>query len=184
MSTHPDQRMTVDEFLVWAEGQPGRWELYLGRPYAMAPERAQHAIVKHRVASALEAGIKKAGCGCWMLPDGMTVRVSKDAAHEPDALVYCGDRLPPDTIEVPNPVILVEVLSPSTRHIDAAAKMMGYFGLPSVQHYLLVDPDKLPIIHHKRQSDGTILTRLVHSGTIALDPPGIEVDVADIRPGD
>jgi hypothetical protein len=38
--------MTVDEFLVWAEAQDGRWELYNGVPYAMAPERARHGEVK------------------------------------------------------------------------------------------------------------------------------------------
>ena len=183
MSTLPNQRMTVDEFLVWAEAQPGRYELYNGIAYAMAPERAQHAKVKHRAAKSLEQGIEKAGCGCFMLPDGMTVRVDKDTAHEPGALVYCGPELPPDAVEVSNPVILVEVLSPSTRKLDASAKLMGYFSLPSVQHYLIIDPDKLPIVHHQRQADGTILTRMIHQGAIRLDPPGIEVAVEDIRPG-
>ena len=183
MSAQSQQRMTVDEFLAWAEGQPGRFELYHGVPYAMAPERAQHAKVKHRIAVALERGIAKTGCSCWMLPDGMTVRIDDQTAHEPDALVYCGTEIPPEAVEVPAPVIVVEVLSPSTRKIDASAKLMGYFSLASVQHYLIVDPDKLPIIHHRKQGDGTILTRLVHQGVILLDPPGIEVDVADIRPG-
>jgi Uma2 family endonuclease len=172
--------MTVDEFLVWAEAQPGRWELYNGVPYAMAPERAGHGEVKFRVQTALVQGIRKAGLPCSMLPDGATVRVSQHAAHEPDALVYCGPKLPRDAIEVPNPVVVVEVASPSTRRIDASLKLTGYFGLPSVQHYLIVDPDGPPVVHHRRQPDGTILTSIIHDGTLALTPPGIEVEVAEL----
>src|SRR5262245_52410752 len=90
MSTPAQRKMTVDEFLVWAEGQDGRWELYNGVPYAMAPERVGHGRVKFAVQTALRQGIRKAGLTCYMLPDGATVRVSPHVAHEPDALVYCG----------------------------------------------------------------------------------------------
>jgi Uma2 family endonuclease len=115
-----------------------------------------------------------------MLPDGATVRVSQHAAHEPDALVYCGPKLPRDAIEVPNPVVVVEVASPSTRRIDASLKLTGYFGLPSVQHYLIVDPDGPPVVHHRRQPDGTILTSIVRDGTLTLAPPGIDIAVAEL----
>jgi Uma2 family endonuclease len=172
--------MTVDEFLVWAEVQPGRWELYNGVPYAMAPERAGHGEIKFGVQTALVQGIRKAGLPCYMLPDGATVRVSQHTAHEPDALVYCGQKLPSDAIEVPNPVIVVEVASPSTRKVDASLKLTGYFRLPSVQHYLIIDPDGPPVVHHRLQADGTILTSIVHDGALTLDPPGIEVEVAEI----
>jgi Uma2 family endonuclease len=172
--------MTVDEFLVWAEGQDGRWELYNGVPYAMAPERARHREVKFAVQTALVRGIRHAGVPCHMEPDGATVRVSQHVAHEPDALVYCGPKLPDDSIEVPNPIILVEVASPSTRKIDATLKVKGYFSLPSVQHFLVIDPDGPPMLHHRRQPDGTILIHIVQDGTLRLDPPGIEIAVADI----
>jgi Uma2 family endonuclease len=175
--------MTVDEFLVWAEGQDGRWELYNGVPYAMAPERTGHGKVKFAVQTALVQGIRKAELPCHMLPDGATVRVSQHSAHEPDALVNCGAELPDDAIEVPNPMIVVEVASPSTRKIDASLKLTGYFSLPSVQHYLIVDPDGPPVIHHRRQPDGTILTSIVHDGTLTLAPPGIELAVAEIFAG-
>jgi Uma2 family endonuclease len=175
--------MTVDEFLVWAADQPGRYELYDGVVYAMTPERAKHAETKFLVQAALAAAIRRHGLPCHMLPDGMTVRVAADAAHEPDALVYCGSKLQASAIEVPNPIIVVEVLSPSTRHIDAQIKLAGYFGLPSVAHYLVVDPDKPLIVHHARRADDTILTRLVRDGAIRLDPPGLELSIADIYAG-
>ena len=59
----------------------------------------------------------------YALPDGMTVRINDLTAYEPGALVYCGTKLAPRAIEVANPVIVVEVLSPSTRHVDLAAKL-------------------------------------------------------------
>jgi Uma2 family endonuclease len=93
---------------------------------------------------------------CHLLGDGAGVRISRDVMHIPEALVYTGPELPDDAIEVPNPVILVEVVSPSTRKIDAALKLTGYFSLPSVHHYLIVDPEGPPVIHHRCQVDGTI----------------------------
>ena len=172
--------MTVDEFLTWAETQEGRYELSGGEVFSMAAERSAHAELKFAVQSALQAGIKKAGLPCYMLPDGMTVRISDDTAYEPDALVYCGPKLPGSALEVPNPVIVVEVLSPSTRRIDATKKLPGYFSLPSVHHYLIADPDGPPLIHHQRQADGSILTRLISEGVLRLDPPGFEMRIDGI----
>jgi Uma2 family endonuclease len=172
--------MTVDEFLAWAEEQEGRYELFNGQVYAMAPERAGHARVKYAVQTALLEGIRNSGLPCHMLPDGMTVRIDNRTAHEPDALVYCGPEVPANALEVRDPVIVVEVLSPSTRRIDAVRKLAGYFSLSSVHHYLIVDPEALPVIHHQRQNDGTILTRLLSEGTLRLDPPGFEIAIGQM----
>src|SRR5215211_1668667 len=127
MTAVPQAHMTVDEYLAWAEGQPGRYELYEGTVHAMSPEGAGHAQVKFAVQTALAAGIRARGLPCYMLPDGMTVRVDARTAFEPDALVYCGSKVAPRSLEIPNPVIIVEVLSPSTRRIDTSAKVTGYF---------------------------------------------------------
>jgi Uma2 family endonuclease len=179
MTALPKHRMTVDEYLAWAQGKPGRFELYAGVVYAMTPERAGHAKVKFAVQAALRSAIRGSGLPCHMLPDGMTVRVDADTAHEPDALVYCGQELPDTAVEVPNPVIVVEVLSPSTRHIDASAKLAGYFRIRDVQHYLIIDPDSRLVIHHARGEADMVATRIVHDGIVLLDPPGIELAVGD-----
>lgn len=176
----PQDKLTVDEYLAWAEGRPGRYELYAGTVYAMAPERAGHASVKFAVQAALLSGIRQADLPCHMLPDGMTVRVDRHTAHEPDALVYCGDKLAASAIEVPNPIVVVEVLSPSTRHVDASAKLAGYFSLESVRHYLIVDPDRRVVIHHQRGEGDLIATRIASPGALRLDPPGIDLKVADV----
>jgi Uma2 family endonuclease len=180
MSTLAQRRMTVDEFLAWAEGQDGRWELHNGVPYAMSPERSRHAEVKFAVQLALLRGIRKAGLQCHMLPDGVGVRVSQHILYEPDALVYCGPKLPGDAFELADPVIVVEVASPSTRRLDASVKLSGYFSVPSLHHYLIVDPEGPPVIHHGRQAEGPILTSLVHEGTLSLSPPGIGLVVAEM----
>jgi Uma2 family endonuclease len=180
MSTATQRKMTVDEFLAWAEGREGRWELYNGVPYRMSPERTGHIKVKYAVYLALVRAIRKAGLPCHVLGDGAGVRISRHVLHNPDALVYCGPELPDDSLEVPNPVILVEVASPSTRKTDETVKLDGYFTLPSVHHYLIVDPDGPPVIHHRRQPGGTILKSPVHDGTLALSPPGIELTVAEL----
>ncbi len=174
-------RMTVDEYLAWAAHNPGRYELLDGEIHAMSPEGARHAEIKASVHAALLKGIRTGRLSCYALPDGMTVRIDHVTAYEPDALVYCGPKLAPRATEVPSPIVLVEVLSPSTRHIDAAAKLGGYFRLPGVMHYLIVDPLKPLILHHARQADSdAILTRVVTDGAITLDPPGIALTVADI----
>jgi len=182
MPAQPQHKMTVDEYLAWAEDRPGRYELYAGVVYAMAPERARHAEVKFTVQAALLAAIRRAGLRCHMLPDGMTVRVSEHTAHEPNAFVYCGEKLPDSALEVPNPLILVEVLSPSTRHIDASAKLAGYFSLDSVHHYLIVDPEAPPVIHHARGENGVIATRIAREGSLRFDPPGLELAIAELYP--
>ena len=184
MSTLAQRRMTVDEFLAWAEGQEGRWELYNGVPYRMPPERMGHIEVKVAAYLALRQAIRRAGVLCHAVADGVGVRISRHVMHVPDALVCCGPKLPKDTLEVPNPVILVEVASPSTRRFDDTVKLNGYFSLPSVQHYLTVDPDGPPVVHHSRQPDGTILRSVVHEGALTLSPPGIEVGVAELLAAD
>jgi Uma2 family endonuclease len=183
MTTATKTRMNVDEYLAWAQEHPGRYELSDGEVLAMSPEGAGHAAVKYAVQTALLAGIRTRGLPCYMLPDGMTVRVDEATAYEPDALVYGGTKLAASSIEVPAPVIVVEVLSPSTRRIDASAKLAGYFRVPSVAHYLVVDPNKPLVLHHARGSGDMILTHIVTQGTIELDPPGLSVALADIYAG-
>lgn len=167
--------LTVDEFLAWAEGRTGRYELHDGNVVMMSPETVGHLRAKGAVYRALQDAIEKSGRRCHAVPDGATLRTSR-GAFEPDALVYCGEPLDDSMIEVPEPLIVVEVLSPSTQHIDVSIKLAAYFSLPSVAHYIIVTPGKKPLVHHKRQADGTILTGLHASGSIRLDPPGLVLD--------
>ena len=172
--------MTVDQYFAWAERRPGRFELVNGAVYEMSPETAGHAKTKAAVYVALMTAVRRHQVRCHALPDGMTVRIDETTAFEPDAVVYCGEELDAASVEIPNPVIVAEVLSPSTRHVDLSAKLAGYLRVPSIVHYLIVDPVQPLIIHHARQAGDTFLTRVVRDGVIALDPPGMEISIDDV----
>ncbi len=153
MKPLPQTRMSVDEYLAWSATNPGRYELVQGEVYPMTPQRLLHAEVKAAVYLELRRGIRAAHLPCRVLPDGMTVRIDARTAYEPDALVYGGTRGDSQSLEAPNPIIVVEVSSPSTRRTDASEKLAGYFQVPSIHHYLMVDPDRRTVIHHRRAGD-------------------------------
>lgn len=182
MDPQPKPRMTVDEFLEWCETAPGRHELVRGEVVAMAPERVRHARLKFAVQTALASSLGRLGLPCEMLPDGITVRIDDHTAYEPDALVCCGTALDPDAVEIREPVIVVEVLSPGTRRLDEGAKLADYFRLASLRHYLLIDPKRAVVVHHRRDGDA-IATRIVAQGVLRLDPPGIDIPVGPLFTG-
>jgi Uma2 family endonuclease len=172
---------TADEFIAWAAEQPtGRYELADGVVVAMAPERVNHTRAKFDAAIALRAAIKARGPACEALPDGTSVRIDQRTVYEPDVLVRCGPRAPGDAIEVTDPMIVVEVVSPSSRGVDTGAKLAGYFKLPSVRHYLVVNTESRVVIHHRRDEEGAIGVRVLHDGLLTLDPPGLEIEIRDI----
>lgn len=178
-------RMTADEYLAWALDQPeGRFELVDGEVVAMASERVAHGLAKTRTVVALSNAIAARDRPCEAFGDGMAVRVADDSVFEPDAQVRCGPRLPGDAILVPDPLIVVEVLSPSTRAVDTGKKLKGFFSLPSVRHYLVLDPEDRSVMHHRRADDGDRIETAIHRAhthaEIVLDPPGLTVRCADM----
>lgn len=178
MKTAAKKMMTVDEFLRWGETQErGRYELHDGEVVVMAPERAAHWDAKLATVIALREAIARAGLHCHAVPDGATVRISDRTAFEPDALVYCGERVKADALEVPNPLIVAEVLSPSSAAMDMRDKLKGYFSLASLHHYLIVDPEKRLVIHHTREHGDILQTRILTEGGLRLDPPGLDLPV-------
>lgn len=178
-------RMTVDAFLDWAERQPGgRYELVDGEVWAMASETVLHVRVKSRAFAALDRAVEASGLPCEALGDGATVRVAPETAYEPDALLRCGPDLPDDGgLEVPDPLLVVEVLSPSSRAVDTGRKFAGYFALPSLRHYLILDPVARTVLHHRRDGEGgpissALLRDAAEGPSLLLDPPGLLVPVA------
>lgn len=167
--------MTADQFIEWAMAQPEgcRYELAAGEIVAMAPERSAHALTKLTVAMRLFEAVKAAKLPCTVYPDGMAVQVDAETVYEPDAMVRCGTPLPDNATRVSDPLIVVEVLSPSTRARDSGAKLADYFRLPTVRHYVILKTEDRTIIHHRRDEAGAIATRIVRHGIVALDPPGI-----------
>src|SRR5215510_1811375 len=120
MSMQPKpRRMTVHEFLTWASAQPrGRYELVRGEVVRIAPERALRNVVKSEVYAALRDAIKRAGLPCKAYGDGMTVVIDNEHAREPDAAVQCGVPFKPKSMILEAPLIVVEVVSPSSERDD------------------------------------------------------------------
>ena len=176
------KQMTADEFLLWAEGKEGRWELHDGAPLMMSPERLAHIRTKKHVVFALDEAISRAGLPCEAFADGVAIKIDARTVFEPDASIVCGPRKEDDAIVISDPVVVVEVLSPSTAAIDHGRKLSSYFSLPSVEHYLILDPERRVAIHHKRGQGEAIETRVLSNGSARFDPPGFELAVEALFP--
>ena len=183
MTEPAEKRLNVEQFLAFAEGREGAWELHDGRAIAMSPERVRHTGVKTEAAFALRQAIAHAKAPCRAFAEGVTIRVREDRAFVPDAVVVCPPP-PPDVVVIDNPQIVVEVLSPATAAIDHGPKLDGYFSLASLAHYLVLDPDRGVCIHHARGRGDVIETRILHDGVLRLDPPGIELSIAELFAAD
>lgn len=179
----PTRSMTRAEFYRWAETQPrGRFEREDGQVVAMAPEREAHADAEALAWLALRRAIERAGAPCKAYVDGLAVAVDESTSYEPDALVNCGEAMEPTALAASNPVIVVEVTSPSNSRVDLDTKFLGDFRVPSIHHYLIVHLAKRVVIHHRRRDAARIESAILGSGPIALDPPGLEVMVEDVLP--
>ncbi len=174
--------LTVPEYIAWADAQSERprTELIDGQIFRMAPELIEHVELKLAIAIALMRAVGNASLDFEVLTDGAAVAVGSGSAFQPDALVYPGPKLPRGTRVIPTPVVVVEVLSPTTAHIDRGIKRDGYFSLPSLQHYLIVDPETMGVTHYGRAADGTVAAKTYTSGELRLDPPGLVLDLAEI----
>ncbi len=179
MNLHVPHPMTVDEYLVWALDKPGRYELVNGIVRPMSPEALRHAHTKGRIYRALGDAISRKALKFRAMPDGMTVRVAPDTAFEPDALVYGEPWINEDSMEIPHPLIVVEIGSPSTGAYDEKKKLPAYLALPSVRHVLIVNAKTKIITHHRKGNDGSVTAAKLTDGTLRLDPPGLEIPVAE-----
>jgi len=176
----PPGPLTVEQFFAWVDQQPkGRYELIRGEVFCMTHELIGHARAKLAVLLALRSAIKAAGLPCEAFIDGVGIRIADDTLYVPDASVNCGDRIANDLRALPNPVIVVEVTSPSTARVDSTDKLEDYFRLPSLQHYIQVNLHRRAIFHHRRHGADVLSTPL-RGGQLLLDPPGITLQVEDL----
>ena len=179
MNVMSPPKMTVDEFLVWAMARPGKFELIDGVVYQMSPERLRHLRTKGAAYVALLTALKTTSADLHAVPDGATIRINETTAFEPDALVFSRPLPNGDSIEISTPVIVIEVISPSSRKGDTGFKMPGYFSVAGVCHYVVLEADKKTIIHYRRLSENKVETNILNAGILCLDPPGLEIPVAD-----
>ncbi len=131
MSDPARPMLGADDFIAWAMDRPAeaRWELAHGGLVAM--ERGAHARAKLRLAERLSEAVCKAGLACEVFVAGMAVQADETTAHEPDALVRCGPPSLDGAVKITDPVIVVEVVSRSSRARDTGAKLADYMRIAS-----------------------------------------------------
>src|ERR1039458_5704627 len=120
MSATAPARMTADEFIAWAMERPEgeHYELVAGEVVSMAPERVAHGRTKFRVARRLAEAIEAGQLDCEVLGDGMTVQVDPYTTSGPDSPAPGRPPLDHNGTRVFDRLILVEVVSPSSRARD------------------------------------------------------------------
>jgi Uma2 family endonuclease len=172
--------MTADEFAVWAEARPEkRWELFDGVPELQQSQNYGHSRHLYRLARLIDEAIQTSGLPLSFGIEGIVVKAGPRTAFEPDIVVFAGTMADRDII-VPDPIIVVEVLSPSTQKKDFTVKLRGYFDVPTIRHYLIVDWEEREIVHHSRSGEGLAKPAIIREGVIELDPPGLRLAYADI----
>jgi Uma2 family endonuclease len=137
------RRMTLDEFLHWDDGTDTRYELIDGFPAAMAPPAEAHRILAMRLGSRIDAVLTgRRPCNAQIEP-GVVRPDRADSYYVPDIAVTCQPNEPGRRAMV-DPILIVEILSPSTERSDRRLKLPIYQSIESVREILLIDADS----HH------------------------------------
>jgi Uma2 family endonuclease len=148
-------RMTVDEFLVWdADDITGRrWQLVDGEPVLMAPAADIHGTIQAELIRLLGNHLLAAGSRCRVVDGpGIVPRIrANENFRVPDLGVTCAP--PSGEVMVPEPILLIEILSPSNE-AKTRANIWTYTTIPSVQEILVVRSTRMEVEVLRRGADG------------------------------
>lgn len=167
MSLQPKPRlMTMEEYLAWEARQEFKHELVDGVPMlrwpgqgaqAMAGASAAHNVICRNAIVALARRLPK-GCS----PFGSDAKILIEAvgrARYPDVTVQCGPFDPKQT-HLPNPVAVIEVLSPSNTWFDQSDRLRDYQSVASIAHILFLSQERAEGELLSRDGEGWRATRL------------------------
>jgi Uma2 family endonuclease len=179
------QRMTPAEFLRWEERQDRRYELVGGMPRMLLGAQRRHDRIVVNLVTDL--GNRLRGTRCQPFTAGTAVLIPGGNVRRPDGGVDCG--VFDDTaMHAAMPVLVIEVLAPSTKALDARERLEEYEDyktLPSLETILLVDPDQPEVTVWERKPVGVWHERSVAglAAEVAVATPGITMRLADIYQG-
>lgn len=148
-------KTSVEDYLESEKISPVRREYVQGEVYAMAGTSDNHARVTGNIFVALSVHLRDSNCEPFATE--IKVRVTKNVYYYPDILVSCEEN-PEDSYFRNTPILIIEVTSPSTAHIDRREKLLFYQQMSSVQEYVVVDQHKINIEIHRRQPNGGWIT--------------------------
>ncbi|HEX4231528.1 MAG TPA: Uma2 family endonuclease [Bryobacteraceae bacterium] len=182
MASLPKPPLTEDEYLRLDRKAETKSEFHDGQMFAMAGGSLNHSLLANSI-GALLRGQVAAGCRVFNADLRIKIPASKTYTYA-DCSVICGEpEFSGDQQDVVlNPVLIVEVLSPTTEGYDRGKKFELYRTIRSFREYLLVHQDRRRIEHYSRQDDGSWLLR-EHSGTegsVAVDVLGVHISLSDL----
>lgn len=146
-----------------------------GYVYAMTGAKAAHNRIAGNVHAAFHAHLRGKPCQPFM--SDMKVKVGSKYFY-PDVLVDCSD-LPGDAYFTEQPVIIVEVLSSSTRRMDETTKRVAYMQIPSLQAYVLIEQDFVDV-EVSRRSSGWVSEHYFMGDSVGFEAIGLVVAVEEI----
>lgn len=179
MSAALQQSMTRDAFLRWEERQPVKYEFDGISPVAMTGVSVNHARIQTNVVRAL--GSRLDGGPCEVFGSDLKIAVAESIRY-PDILVTCGPLGGQDRI-VTSPVVVFEILSPSTQGIDRIVKNREYRDTPSIQRYIILEQDQPAATVFARNGDLWAVEVLTGVETISLPEIGATLPLADCYRG-
>jgi len=155
MEKRASSYLTREQFFDLVRGRGGRWELVDGEAVMMAGANQRHQTIAANIFLSLGGQLR--GKGCRPTASDTAVATSAENVRYPDVVVDCGPR--EDTsMYATTPTMVIEVLSPTTRHFDSHKKLGEYLDHPDIMCVLLVDPDGACAILHRRDQDGWVRT--------------------------
>jgi Uma2 family endonuclease len=182
MSTVASTFLTPEEYLERERRAETKSEYYGGEMFAMAGASFAHSVIITNLARDLGSLLRQAPCTVHTADLRLAIGGSGLYTY-PDVMVICGK---PAVIDahldtVTNPIVVIEVLSPSTEGYDRGRKFESYRAIPSLKEYLTVSQDKIHVEIHTRQTDDTWLLKDVRdSGPVKLQSIEVELQLSDI----
>ena len=150
-------RMTLDEYVAFERDSLEKHELIDGEVARMAGGSPEHNLISANVLRAFGNSLESAGANCDVYGSDQKLYVGPKSSYYPDVTVVCGEAQFDERDILRNPVVIVEVLSPSTAAFDRGEKSRQYRTMASLHHYLLLEQDR-PIIEHYERDDTGVWT--------------------------
>src|SRR5208283_2195326 len=172
--------MTLAEFLEWEERQPMRYEFDGVGPVAMTGGTAGHADVQRNLAIAVGGRLR--GKSCRFYGSDLKFQVAEGHVRYPDGMVVCSPVDRTATV-IYDPVIVFEVLSPSTTRDDRIVKAREYQATPSVQRYVMLEQDGASATVYARSGETRTREILIADSILALPEIGVELPLAELYEG-
>jgi Uma2 family endonuclease len=149
MTVHAPVSMSKEAFLAWVERSEGRYEFAGGRVSMMVRVTLSHALVTSNLIRALTTRLEPERYN--VVAEAFAVDIGPSVRF-PDVLVQPA-HADKKALEAVAPIVIAEVLSPGTLHLDFGDKKREYLSLPTLDTYLIVSPDE-PRIWMWRRMDG------------------------------